>query len=264
MRTVSRVAKLVPLLVVAACTTPSDQDAPDDVAVADLAGRRFVSTEVLQDGEAAELFAGTDVAFNFGPSGLTVQADCNSIETSPRIERGRLLTGDSVGVTDAGCPPRNHEQDEWLMAFVGAEPAVTLEGDVLTLEVGKRKLSLVDDRTITRPLLDTTWALEEPAPFVRVPGLDPPLPPFVRFREGNVNGFTGCNHFDVPAVISDTSITVDVAVLQLPKPCENEQQTTVEASMLDVLGSAAAVTFEGDVLRLESDRGALAFRAVDE
>lgn len=124
--------------------------------------RTFVSVEVEESGSPRPLVEGTQVRLQFGGDGnLTARAGCNTILGT------WSLTGDTLefgggGMTEMGCPPELHEQDQWLLDLLGAEPTVQLRDDELVLTAGTTVLTLLD-REVAEPdraLTGGEWEVE--------------------------------------------------------------------------------------------------------
>lgn len=76
---------------------------------------------------------------------------CNSTAFDSWSVVGDILktTELSQGWTLVGCPGGAADQDEWFAAFVGSQPAVTVDAnDNLTLASGETRLSFVRERAL--------------------------------------------------------------------------------------------------------------------
>jgi heat shock protein HslJ len=125
-----------------------------------LDGREFLSASVTDGGVDRPLVAGTQIRLTFGPGTLGAQAGCNQIGGSYRLDGGRLIF-EGAGMTEMGCDPARHAQDDWLVAFLAAGPSVQLTTDALVLSAGTTTIRLVDRRVADpdRPLVGPTWVL---------------------------------------------------------------------------------------------------------
>lgn len=139
----------------------SDVDVGGPGGRAALAGRTFVTTSVTEDGQPRSLVDGTEIRLTFHDDGrLTANAGCNTIGAPVEVEADRLVTGD-LSVTEMGCDPALHDQDEWLLGLLGDDPGYTLDGDRLEISAAAAVVGLVD-RAASEPavpLQGTRWEL---------------------------------------------------------------------------------------------------------
>jgi len=122
--------------------------------------RGFLSTAVTENGADRPLVAGTRIRINFAAGNVSLSAGCNIVGGRYAIEDGRLLT-DAMGMTEMGCDPPRHAQDDWLATFIGSAPTILLDGNNLTLQAGTTVISLLD-REVAEPdlaLVGPTWTL---------------------------------------------------------------------------------------------------------
>jgi len=125
-----------------------------------LANREFLSNAITDGGAAFVLVPDTRVRLNFTDTSVSASAGCNTFGASYRIEGGRLVI-DGGAMTEMGCDDARNRQDQWLFAFLGSKPGVTLAGTDLTLDNGRTNMRLVD-RTIAEPdlnLAGPTWTV---------------------------------------------------------------------------------------------------------
>jgi heat shock protein HslJ len=126
---------------------------------AELDGREFLSQSV--DGHT--LVAGTQVRLSFERREMRAVAGCNMLGAPYDVDDGRLVVrGDGMSMTDMGCDPPRHAQDEWLARFLQASPSIELVGDELTLSTADATLHLLD-RVVAdpdRPLVATRWRVD--------------------------------------------------------------------------------------------------------
>lgn len=116
-------------LVLASCGDDEDDGgAASAVAAADLNGRVFVSTSV----EGHDLVDGSTVTLSFDADNVGAQAGCNTMTSGFTIEDGDLTIG-TMASTMMACSDELMAQDQWLASFLSDDPAISLDGDVLTL-----------------------------------------------------------------------------------------------------------------------------------
>ena len=140
----------------AACGRDSDDDDADDSG--ELDGRVFLSQSVV----GHTLVPGTDIRLSFDRGQIGAQAGCNSLGAPYRVVDGRLVVSGGIMMTDMGCDPPRHAQDEWLGHFLQSTPRVDMDGDTLTLASAGAYLTMLD-RTVAdpdRPLVGTRWRVD--------------------------------------------------------------------------------------------------------
>jgi heat shock protein HslJ len=112
-------------------------DAASSVTAADLDGRAFVSTSV----EGHDLVEGSTVTLSFEADNLAAQAGCNSMTGGYTVEDGALTVG-ALAATMMACEEPLMSQEQWLASFLEDDPAIALDGDVLTLTEGDVTMTL--------------------------------------------------------------------------------------------------------------------------
>ena len=126
---------------------------------APFAGREFVSQSVT----GRTLVEGTRIVLTFREEELRATAGCNTL-SAPYSVRGATLVvdGAGMGMTEMGCAPERHAQDDWLAGFLSGTPAVGIEGSTMTLRRGDTVLTFLDRRVADpdRPLLGTKWRVD--------------------------------------------------------------------------------------------------------
>src|SRR5690606_28994967 len=132
---------------------------------------------------------------------------------------GDQLVVDNVGGTEMGCDSERHEQDEWLAAFLQGRPTLALEGETLTLDDGTDTIVLVDREIADpdRPLEGTEWVVNsivDGDAVSSVPGA-PDVEAWLRFEDGRMEGFDGCNSFGGDAEVGERSVAVQNVVSTL-------------------------------------------------
>ena len=126
-----------------------------------LDGRTFVSTAVTQGGEPFELVPDTEIRLTFTDGNLSASAGCNTIGGTYRLDGGTLVF-EGGGMTEMGCDPERHAQDDWLSELLGSRPSLSLAGNELGITAGDTVISLVD-REIAEPdlpLIGPLWTVD--------------------------------------------------------------------------------------------------------
>lgn len=228
-------------------------------------GTDLVSTMVTRDG-AAGLVPGTAVRLSFHDDRrASASAGCNTIGVDGATVRDGRLIATAGGMTEMGCDPERHAQDEWLAAFLGSEPTWRWDGSTLVLTGGDAEVTLVDVE-VARPdreLEGTRWELDS-----LVEGTDPdssvssaPEGVWFELDDGLISGHDGCNSFTGPATVTDTSFAARELV-GTRIACE-WPGVAVDAEVLRVLADATW-SIDGEALTLMSPDGrGLVFRATD-
>lgn len=254
-------------LLTAACAggsspTPSSPPASSgSPPPAGLDGRTFLSTQVLVDGRERLLVPGTRIRIDFRDGRIGVGAGCNRLGGDYRID-GDVLRIANAAVTEMGCDPERHAQDEWLFDFLGQGPTVALAGDVLTLSLGTTTITLLD-REVAEPdlpLVGTDWVLSS----ILTGGTASSVPAGVVARlrfgaDGQVQVETGCNTGGGSyRVEGDRLIFGDLLLTE--RACIGPEGE-VEAAMLAVLGAKEVVFgIDGATLRLVAGSRGLDFQ----
>lgn len=141
--------------------SPTPNPSPNGIAPAGLDGRQFLSTRVTIGGAPFDLIANTRIRLTFGPDGnLGANAGCNIMGGNYVLDGNRIVwTGG--GMTEMGCDPPRHAQDDWLAEFLGSGFTFVLNGNELTLTSGDTVITLLDreEAEPDQPLGGPTWIL---------------------------------------------------------------------------------------------------------
>lgn len=127
-----------------------------------LLGRTFLSEAVTENGLPRPLVDGTQIRLTFHPDGrLSATAGCNQIGGSVEVGPDRIMVGE-LAMTEMGCEPPYHEQDQWLADFLGRGPAYALDAGRMTLDAEGAVIQLVDREMAApdRALEGTVWRLD--------------------------------------------------------------------------------------------------------
>jgi heat shock protein HslJ len=242
-------------LIVAGCTTganPSPSDRPDPGTID---GRAFLSSDITQDGEPFPLVDGTQVRLAFGDGQITANAGCNTIGGTYRVENGRLLF-EGGSMTEMGCDPSLHDQDEWVSEFLGSNPELDLAGDDLTLTSGGVVMTLADREVADPdlPLTGTTWTVTSIFTGDAVSSIpEGATATFAFADDGTVSVHTGCNTGGGRYELSGSTLRfVDVAVTEMA--CDGPGRD-LEAIVLPLIGAGE--------IQIAIDAGSLTMMADD-
>lgn len=161
----------------------------------------YVSVEVSEDGTARPLVEGTTITLRFVGDQVAASLGCNQLGAPYEIDGDRLVV-EQLSMTEMGCDPERHAQDQWFAELLQSGPTITLGGDRLTLSADGTAVVLVD-REVAEPdasLVGTTWEVDGFAdgqdPEDTAMSLSVPEPGMVRFEDdGFISGKDGCNQF---------------------------------------------------------------------
>ncbi len=230
-----------------------------------LDGRSFLSVAVTEDGAPRPLAPDTRIRLNFDGTNLGASAGCNQIGGTYELDGDRIVyTGGAM--TEMGCDPPRHAQDDWLVAFLGSGPTYALNGHDLVLTSGTTVVTLLDEEAADpdRPLVGTTWTLTtifSGGPDGAAVSIPEGVVATLTFNEdGTVDVHPGCNQGSGTYTVDGDTITFgDIAMTAMG--CD-DARGQVEADVVTVLG-AATVQFaiDGAGLTLETEEGGLQFTA---
>lgn len=123
-----RVVRIGLLLVLGLAVTACGDDGATTPTAEQLRGQTFKSTSV----EGRELVAGTNVTFDFDDNGVAVNAGCNTLLGTSEVASGALVVG-TMAQTMMACTDDLMQQDAFLLEFLQAKPAITLDQGTITL-----------------------------------------------------------------------------------------------------------------------------------
>lgn len=232
-------------------------------------GTELVSTEVTRDGEPDALVPGTEIRLSFRDDGsATASAGCNTLGIDDVSVVDGHLRATAGAMTEMGCDPQRHAQDEWLVAFLTSEPAWSWDGETLVLTADDAEVTLVDREVVEpdRPLEGTRWDLdtliEGSGPDGAASSIPEQVDAFVVFEDGRITGNTGCNSLTGEATVEGDEIAFGMIATTLML-CD-APLGEVEAPMLAVLDGTVAWTVDANRLTLEHPSGnGLSFLASD-
>ncbi|HUQ44886.1 MAG TPA: META domain-containing protein [Candidatus Limnocylindria bacterium] len=225
-----------------------------------LAERDFLSVAVKEGGAARALVAGTRIRLHLGDSELGASAGCNSMGGTYRIEGGRLVF-EGGAMTEMGCDPERHAQDDWLATFLSSKPALRLANNDLILDGGATVIQLVD-REVAEPdlnIVGPTWTLESIIAGDSVSSVPEGARATLLFKaDGTVDVFAGCNQGSGTWAATGTGITF--GPLTLTKRACQDPGAAVESEVVTLLGQGSvAATIDASRLTLQSGGRGLAF-----
>lgn len=238
-----RIGLLVAIAVLAAaCSTGSSG----------LDGRSFLSTAVTDDGAPLDLVPETRIRLAFTDGQITASAGCNTIGGTYRLDGGTLVF-EGGGMTEMGCDPDRHAQDEWISELLGSRPGVSLTGDELVLTAGSTVVHLLD-REVADPdlaLAGTLWTVDSIISGDAESSVPEGAVATLRFAADGTVSVTGCNTGGGRYEVSgDRLRLIDIAVTEIG--CTGAAGA-LEVAVLPVIGVGE--------LRYQIEAGRLTLRA---
>ena len=198
-------ASLFVLLVAAAC---GDSTVTTDGGAQNLDGREFWSTSVVQAGAELPFVEGTRISVRFDDGRIGASAGCNSMGGTYSISDGQLAVQD-LAMTEIGCDPERHRQDEFVAGLLTLSPTVTVDGDTLTLSSGDLTVTLLDrsvadpDRSIT----GTRWVVTGFIQGEVATSMAVSVDGWIEFPDAStMSGFDGCSEFSGNVEVADGSV----------------------------------------------------------
>jgi heat shock protein HslJ len=200
-----------------------------------LEGRTFLSTSVTKGGADRPLVPGTQVRIGFTDGRIGLSAGCNIIGGTYRVDGARLVV-DAAGMTEMGCDPARHAQDDWLTNFIGSRPTLRLTGNDLVLDADGTVVTLAD-RKVAEPdlaLVGPTWTVSSIVSGDAVSSIPDGIVATLQFAaDGGVRVRTGCNEGTARAQVDGGTIRFsDIALTK--RACEGAA-AQMEVALLAVL-----------------------------
>ena len=207
----SLAALLVVVLLLTAC---GSEDASGTDPGELLQGREFWSVSVLEDGAQRELVEGTRIIVRFDEAGtgIGVSAGCNQIGGSIEFDGDRLVTSD-LFMTEMGCDPERHAQDEFVIAVLSDRPTVAFDdtefgGPEFGLETDTVAIRFLDAEVANpdQPIVGTAWTVTGFEDGQAAMSFAVAREATLEFPDvSTVRGFDGCADFEGAAEVADGS-----------------------------------------------------------
>ncbi len=255
MRAAVVLATAASVLGLAACGEPEASGSAAD----SLDGREFLSTDVT----GHRLVAGSQIRLNFDGDRLGANAGCNQLGGTWSIDGDALAVPDDMVMTEMACdPPALMDQDTWLASFLTSRPAVTLDGDTLTLTRGEVTIALLDREVADpdRPLEGTRWVVDGLVSADAVSSVPSDIRvPTMQFDGGQVSVDTGCNAGS--GEYEATTAEITFGPLVTTRIGCDEPAASVEAHVVGVLHGTVTYEIEAGSLTLTNGDTGLVLRA---
>jgi heat shock protein HslJ len=257
MRTLALATAL--LLTLAACG-----DQTDAATGGDLDGLTFVGADVA----GHPLVKGSQLRLRFKDGHVGVNAGCNSIDGTAKVDKGVLVVKGST-TTDMGCDKPLMDQDTWIVSFLESSPTLTRGDHTLTLAKDAVTLTLTEEEYLKSqqppvPLQGTTWKLDTVINGAGDDGTASSVPQdavaTIRIVEGRIEVATGCNTGGGKVKLGAGTLTVEA--LALTKMGCPDALRAQESAFVAVLQGQTGYEQDHDVLTLTSEDGATSLRFV--
>lgn len=165
-------------------------------------------------------------------------------------------------MTEMGCDPERHAQDDWLVEFLTSRPLIRLVANDLTLERATTVVRLLDSE-VAEPdvnLVGPTWTVESIITGDAVSSApNGATATFVFRADGTVEMSPGCNRGGGTWKLQGSGI--EFANIWLTKMACEGPGGALESAVLEVLSAGAlTATIDADLLTLQSAGGGLQLR----
>ncbi|WNV87731.1 META domain-containing protein [Umezawaea sp. Da 62-37] len=207
---------------------------------------------ITDQGRPRALVADTLVKVRFTDDGrVVVNAGCNTLSGPVTVDGGTLRVAD-MSVTEIGCDPARHEQDEFLVDLFAGNLDYRLDGDHLVLGSSDRGLELNQERTL--PLIGTVWKADTVIEGTMAGAVPAGVHVTLVFGPDQVE-ISGLCNLD-RADYRTTGPTITFRPGQLTRKACQEDITSLEQATLAVLDGEATYSIDTDMLTLtKGDRG---------
>jgi heat shock protein HslJ len=217
----------------------------------ELSGREFISESLA----GRELVPGTEIRLRFRETELSATAGCNGMSGDYDFDADVLVVS-RLGMTEIGCEPSLHAQDEWLAGFLQSSPKAELAEPRLTLTSPAATLTLLDReiKSPDRALVGTHWVGNGVGDGNGVSFGDGWDAATIAFgADGTVETFSGCQRGS--GMFTALETTIDFAELTYDgAPCTNPNLERLSEPFLFAL-DGSDVTFAIEERSLSIERG---------
>ncbi|MGZ3142409.1 META domain-containing protein [Lentzea chajnantorensis] len=213
-----------------------------------LRGKVFVSTSVSD----RRLVEGTSVELRFTDDGrLVARAGCNLMQGPVDLGGGKLEVAD-LSSTAMGCPkPELHEQDEWLSKLLGATPDWRLQDENLVVTGAGGEIVLAPEAPAR--LEGGEWRVDTLVSADAASSVPGAVPATLKFENGRVEVFTGCNSGSASYRVDGRAITFE-GLVHTDKAC-GPDEALVEKAVVGALQGEVNYEVERSSLSLTNTQG---------
>ncbi|HEU5108518.1 MAG TPA: META domain-containing protein, partial [Micromonosporaceae bacterium] len=160
-----------------------------------------------------------------------------------------------LSMTNMGCDPPRHEQDDWLAGFLGGKPSWKLDGDTLVVTSGAKELTMLDrkDTEPDLPLRGTRWTVDSLLDGETSASTPQGTSAWLTFGPKSVELHPGCNQGSADYELAGDTIRFG-PVLTTRMACEPDAME-LEAAVLAVLDGTVGYAVDGKTLTLKHPSG---------
>jgi heat shock protein HslJ len=198
------------LVLATACGDDDDIDAPARAETGDtssavtaeqLDNRTFIATNVTGETLVEE----TRLTLAFEGENVAATAGCNTMTGGYAIEDGTLVVGE-LAQTLMACADELQQQDEWVSALLTSNPAITLNGETLTLTGSEVSVTFSGPSTQPGSVEGTAWKIVS----LDTPNTSSAAPEgaSMTIADGMIAVATGCNQAVGEATVGEGTLTV--------------------------------------------------------
>jgi heat shock protein HslJ len=212
-----------------------------------LAGRTFLSVGVV----GATPVPDTQIRLSFVDGRVMANAGCNSMSGGYALSGDTLMVND-LAVTEMGCDPARHEQDEWVSGLLTGRPQVRVDGDTIVVMGSTIELTM-RDREVVQPdqsLVGPRWMVDTLLRGESASSVPAGAEAYLVIEDigdaFRAMGHTGCNQFGGPVEVGRTELTFG-EIVSTKMACTGAADA-LERAVLAVL-NAPTVSYE-----IEADR----------
>lgn len=239
--------------------TPSEIEAID-LAFTQIPPNTFWKLQTL-DGKDFSSFKnnGKEVGFTFhaGETKITGFAGCNNFFGDYKVQLGNRIRFSAVGSTRMACHNLPFDENEFLNVFFAANN-YSLNGDILTLNVGKRAPLAVFKRVDgpSEGITEKYWKLKtlEGQDIKMGVNQEGEIYFTLKTQDNRVTGFAGCNNISGTYKLEEGNRIRFTQMASTLMSCPDVDFN--EAEFLKVFELADNYTIDGDVLSLNVGRRA--------
>ena len=233
----------------------TDPTAAPPGAGGDLAGTRWVATDLIVAGAPADIVANAEPTLDFSENGVDLggTTGCNSYFASYSVD-GVFLVFGGVGMTEMACEePLMEQEADVLAVFAGQTPYAVGDG---TLTVGDPAVSslVFVPRNVAFPdaeLTGTQWIGESiiTGDAVSTMVIGSPVTMTIDAASSSATGSTGCNDYNASVEWSRTEITFG-SMEATERGCTEPGVMEQEGFVLELLQGELVYTINGDRLTI--------------
>lgn len=206
-RSTRLLAAMLAIIVISSACGDDPVSSTDGPAESSLSGREFWATSVAEAGSEHVLVAGTRIAVEFDDGTIGASAGCNAMGGSYSLDADVLIV-EEMSMTEMGCDPERHQQDQFVAGLLMARPTITLDDDVLTLTTDEIVVVLLDREVADpdRPIIGTQWSVTGFIQGEVAMSMSVEIAGFIVFDDqSSMRGHDGCTGFTASVEVSDGS-----------------------------------------------------------